>query len=661
MNPLPMTHLFLFTISPVQDFIRQARKTRDLYAGSRILSELCRTAILALQTQEIQSELIYPHQHNLSLPHRVLAKLSVSQPEQLTTVGAAITTAVEAMIPRLGEEVLTHLGLKTQQPNGFSEQLSQHIQTFWVAVPLGDAYQDHFQQLERAMGAIKSHRPFSQYRYSRSSIDPVLVGEMGRKCAVDGERNVKFYKRTQREQKPMLVLKHKLHILPDEICMDPDIPLRYLQPGEGLSALSFVKRAVHSKQLMASFPAAWQSDLPSQMETDSFDAFPSTAHIAIQDVLDRIDAAGGEAAKHLLDFRTQLLRIPSSGGDEQLYYEENHTEAYFRKQQVYVSNKASEAAAQLSDFRQVYARLHSSTRKLGLQFPSYYAMIRFDGDSMGKWLNGDPAYFRDSSRLDTFHRVLSAHLGRFAAWAFDLLALPAGKAIFAGGDDFLAFVNLDHLFPVLEQLRTGFDKMVNRPIHAGLDAEGHAVGDLGIREDRQLSFSAGLVVAHYKTPLSIVVERVQEAEHRAKQFQDGRKDSLHLMILKKSGESLSASCPWYQEETIATQRLAQIVAVLQQPEGFSPTFLRKWLAHLRPLIGNSGKALADLSQEMILTEGKRLLQRAWLGDSNQRVAASHTFLDLLRPLILYPKEILNFFHLLLICDFLQRNTNGPTS
>ena len=38
-------HLFLFTISPVQAFIAQARKAQDLYAGSRLLSDLVRFSI----------------------------------------------------------------------------------------------------------------------------------------------------------------------------------------------------------------------------------------------------------------------------------------------------------------------------------------------------------------------------------------------------------------------------------------------------------------------------------------------------------------------------------------------------------------------------------------------------------------------------------------
>lgn len=44
-----MEHLFLFTISPVQSFIAQARKTQDLYAGSLLLSELIDFAIHELK------------------------------------------------------------------------------------------------------------------------------------------------------------------------------------------------------------------------------------------------------------------------------------------------------------------------------------------------------------------------------------------------------------------------------------------------------------------------------------------------------------------------------------------------------------------------------------------------------------------------------------
>ncbi len=41
-------HLLLVTLGPVQDFIAQARRTRDLWYGSHLLSELGRAAARAL-------------------------------------------------------------------------------------------------------------------------------------------------------------------------------------------------------------------------------------------------------------------------------------------------------------------------------------------------------------------------------------------------------------------------------------------------------------------------------------------------------------------------------------------------------------------------------------------------------------------------------------
>lgn len=52
-------YLFLFTIGPVQEFIAAARRTRDLWAGSQLLSELSRTIAIALR-DETKENLIFP-------------------------------------------------------------------------------------------------------------------------------------------------------------------------------------------------------------------------------------------------------------------------------------------------------------------------------------------------------------------------------------------------------------------------------------------------------------------------------------------------------------------------------------------------------------------------------------------------------------------------
>ena len=71
---MPQQHLFLFTIGPVQSFIAQARKTQDLYAGSRILSDLIEFALQKVGEEHI----IYPAKTVPSKPNRFIAKVPIS-------------------------------------------------------------------------------------------------------------------------------------------------------------------------------------------------------------------------------------------------------------------------------------------------------------------------------------------------------------------------------------------------------------------------------------------------------------------------------------------------------------------------------------------------------------------------------------------------------
>ena len=55
--------LLLITIGPVQEFIASARRTRDLWFGSWLLSELSREAALYLSDAKVGGRLIFPHGH----------------------------------------------------------------------------------------------------------------------------------------------------------------------------------------------------------------------------------------------------------------------------------------------------------------------------------------------------------------------------------------------------------------------------------------------------------------------------------------------------------------------------------------------------------------------------------------------------------------------
>ena len=61
--------LILFHIGPVQDFIRSSRRSRDLWFGSWLLSELSKTAALEIVEQnggDLEWSLIFPAPETLS-------------------------------------------------------------------------------------------------------------------------------------------------------------------------------------------------------------------------------------------------------------------------------------------------------------------------------------------------------------------------------------------------------------------------------------------------------------------------------------------------------------------------------------------------------------------------------------------------------------------
>src|SRR6266566_344232 len=62
-----MQYLFLVSIGPVQDFIASARRTRDLWFGSWLLSELSKAAAQEIVNASAGNSLIFPAPHDENL------------------------------------------------------------------------------------------------------------------------------------------------------------------------------------------------------------------------------------------------------------------------------------------------------------------------------------------------------------------------------------------------------------------------------------------------------------------------------------------------------------------------------------------------------------------------------------------------------------------
>jgi CRISPR-associated protein Cmr2 len=617
-------HLLLFTIGPVQPFIAQARKTRDLYAGSRLLSSLIDKAIDFVHNNG--GTIIFPNVKGESKPNRFIAW--VNQPEnKLQQFGQDLEGAVRAEWFWISHKKDILDGVS--KPDGYDEQIQAHLDIFWVIEPNVTNYKTAFETIENNLGAVKNIRSFGQFNYEHEFANGGLnhfTGERGRKCGLDGQRNVKFYRGTdatktdvEAKQKILFTRNGFAHFVKYN---DKRVPLSVLQPGEGLSAVSFVKRRYKPKGLKK-------------------DDFESTAEIALLDALSFLESKHKqklESYKNLFDFEGDVFNA-------QLFFEENLTAKYLEKQGIELIQidklKLKSKEVLLQNAKERRDELEKELAKsAGFNFSKYYAILTFDGDSMGKWLGGE--LLKPNQDLALFHTEFAKCLSDFAIQAHAILDNGKGKTVYAGGDDFLGFVNLNHLFSVLKELRSVFRQTVDVP--------------LAFFKDKEISFSVGICMAHYKTPLGLVVQKAREMlDGKAKNYED--KNAFAIAVMKGSGENHETVWQFGQnEENI--DKLNYFIERLQK-EIFSSSFIRTLRREFEQLSDTEHDTMNPNLEKAAKTELNRLILRGCQikGDALKKESESKKLANNLWDLFQSYPKLNNFLATLHIAEFIERNLN----
>ena len=593
-------HLFLFAITPVQSFVEQARKTQDLDAGSFLLSHLCKIAGSKM-VKDFKGEIIFPNLDNQSIPNRFLAVIETDEESKLET-GKALQGAVEDEFSRIADSVINSFKI-SDKPNGFDEQIKSYFTVNWLFLPFnGEDYNQRYEDIESLMGAIKTVRLFNQFPDS----------EKGRKCSICGERNVKFYRLTEREKNISAVKSKKLFSDDVHIVKIKDyepIAIKHLQAGEGLCAVCFTKRCLEKSGLYG-----YTARFPSISKITLFEAFKTLKEkdkgLIWTINSDDYEPHGIFALKH------------SKSLDEMPDTDRKNTET-----------------------------LYKALKDNNISYSPYYAVMLFDGDSMGQWLSGSKIKDR---MLKRFHETLTEKLGGFAEEVRKSVKEPIGVTVYAGGEDFLGFFNLNCLFHSMKLLREKFDEIVNKPLK---DA------DFYKNKSDDMTFSAGVVLAHFKTPLSEVLNWARKVEHEAKDI-DGNKDAFAIAVLKHSGEIDKAVFKWKCEGIFVTDTIADIANQINT-DMLSNTFIKRINQEMLKLIDKDGKYPDD---QIIDAELKRLLTRSCMRLKNEskeefEQRKKETVARLGRQLhniLVNSKSVGNFLSILNITDFIARQVKGET-
>lgn len=577
-------YLFLFSIGPVQSFIAQARKPQDFAAGSWILSEL-----IDLSMQDLPREsIIFPAPDIENKPNRFIAAITTDTPHKF---GEAVEAKVRQKFRDMADiSYQTCSEILRKPPEGYAEQIEGFLDIHWVMLPYErvEAYGEIYMRLEQMLGASKNLRAFEQAHGS----------ERGRKCAMDGEHNIKIYRKSweERRDENQQLYQRKLFsesaIMVEYAAGKHGIGYKDLQPGEGLSAISLLKRKGTNELKI-------NSDINQYGKMFRYlgsDGFPSTAAIALMKTI--YDGIKESETKDYFDqFRDCF---GDHHFDAQLYYEENLTEEYLRKY-GFLTNSM--------DMQTIQTR-HEALRKCLSLSRKYYALIRFDGDDMGKWLSGQ--FLTIESDLFEFHRVLSRQLGAFAREARKIVNEHCGQTVYAGGDDFLGFLNLAHLFEVLRDLRSTFRRLVQDKIFTD------TCNFTRVDQQQELTLSAGVVIAHYKMPLSSVIQWSKTIEERAKNFKNGQqhKNAIGIAVMPHSGNIRMMVFPWQplclDPDPSKTPIFSNVVKALALPERkFSENFITMLDSELRHLCDEKGMWKdSSVTNDMVKIEIERLLRRA---------------------------------------------------
>ena len=637
-------YLLLFTLGPVQSFIDQARKTLDLHAGSMLLSTLTWNTI-QLAKGKYSAKIIFPFvPENIpltqpsetqateeepqseiedilqdevgkepkksipdSMPNRFLAEVLLVDDQAAQAMGAALEQEIKDTLQSVAKKALKEMRVTDQAfRERFMQQLESQFEIYWVFEPVNDPSNDQnyraaYAAVDKNMSIIKRVRSFKQ----------LASAEQGRKCSVTGERNALVFSRRTNlpayaDPQAILIQEH---------------PAK-LSEREGLSAIIATKRFGVTNR-----------------------GFSSTASIA---------ALAFEAAAlgSKLNFQLQNYRhsFGNADWDAQLYFPENLTQRYFE------AHLSEHTTLGIPDLQKMLKNLRDKAKAENLpNIQSYYALLSFDGDRMGKIWSGSTEYLAEDTDLKTFQVTLAELLFNFAQLATQYLNKDRGQTVYAGGDDFIGFINLHHLFEVLGHLRALFRVEVYHKLIAKFEDKLY----------EEITFSAGICVAHYKTPLGEVVRQAKQAQKTAKE--EGGRNAFAFYVMKRSGEVQSATIRWGNDADFLKNldSLRTCVALLQH-SCFSNTFITSLQREFLSLLGRS-TAIRQNVDNMLELEIKRLINRSKIDQGIKAYQqlypneSADTLLNNLENAVLTlfrrgggSKNISNFLQMLEIADFLNR-------
>lgn len=500
-------YLVMLSIGPVQSMIAAARRSRDLWSGSWLLSELAKSCAKSLNEQG--ANLVFPYIDNASLlqmnsdfsvGNKLQVVIEANNADELVQIINQAKKATQARFLHEADasfKLLNHAKDDIRQEVWDTQKTNYlEIQSAWAIIDTvaDDGYKQAIQKASSALAARKATRDFVP-----AATDPYDMTRMLPKSSLDGAYETIL-------NKPQNKLKRTTRTKLS------------LSDSEQLDCLGAIKR------------------LGFDDKAEQFTPFTRvTAHAWIEKLVE--EDTDLSTVKSIYEKLFELKVATRVKGNKGIY-----ADFAYDAQLLYPYR----IDAAIQEWKQVDDAIGDQLKLLKQQLLpiwkehgepySYGVMLLADGDRMGELL--------DKATSLGEHQKITKALSDFAESVADTMRTYNGHCIYAGGDDVLGFVPLDQAYDCSKRLSDDFKNRL-------LDVS----ASLGV--DKSPTLSVGLAVCHIMTPMSVIRDLANQAEKYAKgdHIKDDiskRRNALSLLLSVRSGTDIQVRYQWDDKPSLET-------------------------------------------------------------------------------------------------------------
>jgi len=620
--------LVVYSITPVQDFIGKARKLRDYWTGSVLLSYLAFTGITAVMEELGPDHILYPSLQNQALVEQWLGKKNASFANFLEETDENLRKLDEAsqsiasfpnkfvflcnhkdaeetckkIEERIDSEWKSTAGIVKRYLSKFAEKdkaafskiWDNTVDKFWkyswaatnfatinnrtelLSLLQIDKWQNEYEAMEKFNSCFEDkNKVFSNYDATN------LYGathSLAQGLLAAGKMKPTSFKNIQNGEKCPLCGEHE--VLNDS-------------PTD-------VAAADYNKNITA----FWNRIREKSNNDCEYTQVGKNERLCAICALKRF-----LPLKYVFTDESHILHktlVESYGGDGNF---PSTTEMARWEKDCNLSDEDRKKQAQKYHKNEIEAE---DANESGDNTDKYYAFLLMDGDKMGDLINGETTEatwndvinikkkestvfakndFAEKKRTinPALHSMISDSLNNFARYGVQpSVDAGHGKLIYAGGDDVCAILPLSSAFETADKIRKVYQLSYGEVTETGsVDLKepkskmSKIVMHLGHSDNQdktKISLSGAIIIAHHKQPLKEVIQTAHSVLDGVAKEKSGR-NSLAIRLMKRSGGDRDVWFKWEEKNVFAddekTCRESFLDVISNAGEKLTPSLLYK--------------------------------------------------------------------------------------